>query len=189
MKKAATIGIIVAVAVSVVVIGLIAYSYTQITLNLESITYQGLDVSLSSGSLGKAISSGITGNWLEAALDLITGIKLGLGFGLSNHGFFPVFVPDVSYDLFVNDIKIGQGQSRIGLTINPGDSKHVDDFQYIQSSSIKPAASSIIQSGGIINFKVSGTAYFDFMGQTIPVPFEATKQVNIVNELKNKFFG
>lgn len=188
MKPAATIGIIV-VAIIAVVIGLIAYSYTQIQISLESISYQGLDVSLTLGSVSKAIFNGLIGNWLGAALDLISGVKLGLGFALSNHGIFPVYIPDVSYDLLVNDVKVGQGQSHIDKTINPGETKNIDDTQDIQFSSLKPAASSIIESGGIINFKVSGTAYFSFLGLSVPVPFEATKQVNIVDELKSKLLG
>lgn len=188
MKPVTTIGIIVG-AIIAIVIGLIAYSYTQIQVSLESISYQGLDVSFTGGSIVKAILNGIIGNWLGAVLDLITGVKLGLGFALSNHGFFPVYIPDVSYDLLVNDVKVGQGQSHIDETINPGETKSIEDTQDIQFSSLKPAAASIIDSGGLINFKVSGTAYFSFLGLSVPVPFEATKQVNVVDELKSKLLG
>ncbi len=188
MKTIAKIGIIAAIIIAVV-IGLIAYSYTQIQVSLESISYQGLDVSLSHGSISKAILNGITGNWLGAILDLITGVKLGLGFSLTNHGLFPVYIPDVSYDLLVNDVKVGQGETHIDKTINPGETRNIDDTQDIQFSNIKPAISSIVDLGGIINFKVNGTAYFKFLGFSFPVSFEATKQVNVVDELKNKLIG
>lgn len=179
----------VIIAIIAIVIGLIAYSYTQIQISLENISYQGLDVSLTGGSIVKTILNGIMGNWLGAALDLVTGVKLGLGFALSNHGLFPIYIPDVSYDLLVNDVKVGQGQSHIDKTINPGETKSIEDTQDIQFSSLKPAAASVIDSGGVINFKVSGTAYFSLFGISVPVPFETTKQVNIVDELKSKLLG
>ena len=185
MKPAAIIGIVIAVIITVVV-GLVAYSYSQIQLTLENISYQGLDVTITPGSVGSAIFNGILGNWLSAVLDIVTGVKIGLGFGLSNHGFFPVYIPDVAYDLFVNDIKVGQGQSHIDQTINPGESKNIEDTQDIQFNSLKPAITSIVASEGIVNLKVSGTAYFNLLGISVPVPFEQTKQVNVVDELKSK---
>lgn len=187
--KPAIVIVAVIITIIAIVVGLVAYSYTQIQFSLESISYQGLDVSLTGGSIVKTILNGIIGNWLGAVLDLITGVKLGLGFALSNHGFFPVYIPDVSYDLLVNDVKVGQGQSHIDKTINPGETKSIEDIQDIQFSSLKPAAASVIDSGGLINFKVSGTAYFSFLGLSVPVPFETTKQVNIVDELKSKLLG
>ncbi len=187
--KPAIVIVTVIIAIIAIVIGLIAYSYTQIQFSLESISYKGLDVSLTGGSIVKTILNGIMGNWLGAVLDLITGVKLGLGFALSNHGFFPVYIPDVSYDLLVNDVKVGQGQSHIDKTINPGETKSIEDIQDIQFSSLKPAAASVIDSGGLINFKIRGTAYFSFLGLSVPVPFETTKQVNIVDELKSKLLG
>ncbi len=64
-----------------------------------------------------------------------------------------------------------------------------DDTQDIQFSSLAPAVSSIIASEGNINFQVSGTAYFQFLGLSLPVPFQYTKQVNVVNEIKSRFLG
>ena len=187
--KTGVIAAIITVAIVGIILGLIAYSYTQIQISLENISYQSLDVSLTQGSLVKAGINALLQNWLGAALDLITGVKLGLGFALSNHGFFPVYIPDVSYDLLINDVKVGQGQSHIDETINPGETKSIEDNQDIQFSSIKPAVASIVESGGVINFKVSGTAYFNFLGLSVPVPFESTRQVNVVNELKSHIFG
>jgi LEA14-like dessication related protein len=187
--KTLLVAVIIAVAIIGIILGLIAYSYTQVKISLESISYQGLDVSLSAGSLGKAILNGILGNWLGAALDIVTGVKLGLGFVLSNHGIVPVYIPSVSYDLLANDIKIGQGKSNIDKTINPGSTTSILDTQDIKFDSIKPAVASIVESGGTINFKISGTAYFNFLGLSIPVPFETTKQVNVVDELKSRIFG
>ena len=187
MKPAATIGIIIGIII-IIVVGLIAYSYTQIQISLEGVSYQGLVfASPSASTIFKLAADLITGNWLGLALTLVTGVKLGLVFGLSNHGFFPVYIPDISYDILVNGVKVGQGQSHIDSTINPGETRSFqDNTQDIQFSGIEPAITSIVDSGGIANFQVSGTAYFNFLGINVPVPFQQSRQVNIVDEIKNQ---
>lgn len=188
MKPIIVIPIVIIVIIGIV-IGLIAYSYTQIQFSLENISYQGLDFATPSGTtLLKLAADFLTGNWMGFALTLVTGVKLGLAFGLSNHGFFPIYIPDVSYDILVNDVKIGQGQSHISSTINPGETKSFqDDSQDIKFASIEPVIESIVSSGGMANFQVSGTAYFNFLGINIPVPFHSSKQINIVDEVKSHF--
>jgi hypothetical protein len=143
VKPIAIVGIIIAVIIAIV-IGLIAYSYTQIQISLQNISYQSLDVSLTAGSIGKAILNGILGNWLGAILD---------------------------------------------QTVNPGETKSIEDTQDIQFSSLKPAIGSIIDSGGIANIKISGIAYFRLLGLSVPVPFQSTKQVNVADELKSRILG
>jgi hypothetical protein len=48
----------------------------------------------------------LSGNWMDAALDVIAGINLGLIFELSNNGLLPVYIPELSYDLSINDIPV-----------------------------------------------------------------------------------
>jgi len=183
--------VIVAVTLIGIVLGLIAYSYTQIQFSLENVSYKGLEFASPSPSIIiKLAANFITSNWLGFALTLVTGVKLGLAFGLSNHGFFPVYIPDVSYDVLVNNVKVGQGRSHIDSTINPGQTKSFqDNNQDIQFGSIEPAITSIVNSGGIANFQISGIAYFNFLGIDVPVPFQSSRQINIVDEIKNHFSG
>ena len=67
-------------------------------------------------------------------------------FGLSNNGILPVYIPDLSYDILINDISIGQGYSDVDITINPGQTKEFTSFQNILKSSLSPAVFSIIDS-------------------------------------------
>ena len=187
MKPAITIVAII-LAIIVIVIALIAYSYTQIQVSLDDISFAGIDwVQASLSTLFKLGLNVLTGNWLGAALSLVQGIKLNLIFGLTNHGFFPVYIPDLSYDLSVNGINVGHGTSNVDATINPGETKSLPVLQDVLIDSLKPAVSSIVALDGILNLKVSGTAYFKFLGFTIPVPFESTKQISIVGEIKKHF--
>lgn len=187
MKPLIVILIVIIVIVGIV-IGLIAYSYTQIQFHLENVSYRGLDfVSPSSSTIVKLIADFVTGDWFRLALTLVTGVKLGLVFGLSNHGFFPVYIPDVSYDISVNEVKIGHGQSHISSTINPGETRSFpDNVQDVKFDSVEPVISSIASSGGMANLQISGTAYFNFLGINVPVPFYSSTQINVVNEIKNQ---
>jgi LEA14-like dessication related protein len=193
VKQAILIGAIVAAIVGII-IGLVAYSYTQIQINLENVSYGGLDwAPLSFSTLIKAGLKGglelLQGNNFAAILSVvstfITGLKLNLMFALSNHGIFPVYIPEISYDLSVNGIKIGQGHSIIDETINPGDTKNLPLFQDFQFGSFEPVATSVIASGGIVDLQVSGTSYFKFLGLTVPVPFQHSTRISLKDEIVN----
>jgi len=43
-----------------------------------------------------------------------------------------------------------------------------------------------VSKDGIIELRVNGTAFFKLFGQSIPVPFESTKQISIIDEIKNR---
>ena len=189
MKPATTIVVIVGIIVAIIV-GLVAYSYTQIQVNLIDISFAGIDWTQT--SLSTILKLGLdvlAGNWLGGALSLVQDIQLNLIFGLANHGLFPVYIPDLSYDLSINGVNVGQGNSNVDITINPGETKTFPVLQHVLVDSIKPAVSSIIDANGILDLKVNGTAYFKLLGLTIPIPFESTKQISIVDEIKKHFAG
>ena len=187
MKK--TIIIVVAISISIIAIlfGLIAYSYTQIHVSLSEVS--SVDIELENLSWANLIKLGfdvLSGNWIAAALDVIAGINLELVFELNNNGLLPVYIPELSYDLSINDIPIGTGYSEINTTINPGDTKEIPILQNLQKTSFSPAIESIINTEGVIDVGVSGTAFFELLGQRIPIPFESTRQVSIVDEIQNQ---
>jgi uncharacterized membrane protein (UPF0127 family) len=113
---------------------------------------------------------------------------MSLVFVLGNHGLIPIYIPDVSYDILVNGIKIGRGVSHISSTINPGETKTFqDNVQDIKFVSIEPAITIIVDSKGMVNFQVNGIAYFVFLGVHVPIPFHSSIQANMLDEIKNHF--
>ncbi|MDE2589954.1 MAG: hypothetical protein KGL95_09865, partial [Patescibacteria group bacterium] len=124
MKTISIIALVIGITIATIFV-LIAYSYTQIQVSLNDISFAGIDWAQASlGTLAKIGLNIVTGNWLGAALDLVQGIKLNLIFGLTNHGFFPVYIPNISYDLLVNGVNVGQGSNNVDVTINPGETKN-----------------------------------------------------------------
>ena len=128
----------------------------------------------------------MTGNYLGSVLALIEGINLSLMFELGNGGLLPVYIPDITYNLAVNGVPVGQATSLISTTINPGQTERIVTVQNIKKDGIDPAIISIVESGGIIDVKASGTAYFELWGREIPVPFESSRQISIIDEVKKK---
>ena len=186
MSKGASIGIAIFLII-LIIGGLFAYSYTQLSISLNDVQFLSIDwASLSWSTLLKLGLNTLSGNWLGAAFGLIDGVNFNLIFGISNNGLLPVYIPDLSYDILINEISIGKGYSDVEITLNPGQTKEITSFQNIQKSSLSPAVASIVNSQGMMDIKVKGTAYFKLFGLSIPVPFESLRQISIYDEIRNK---
>jgi hypothetical protein len=108
--KAAGIAIVIFFLIVSIVGGLLYYSYTQINVELNTVSFHSIDwANMTVSTLMNLGLNAITGDWFGAAINLVDGINLNLFFGLTNNGFLPVYIPDLSYDLLVNDVNIGQG--------------------------------------------------------------------------------
>lgn len=187
LKKPVIISLVIVIAIIGLIFGLISYSYNQIDVSLSDIS--SVDIALETLSLSNLISLGLdllSGNWMEAALGVVAGINLGLIFELSNDGLLPVYIPELAYDLSINNIPIGQGYSEINTTINPGETKAISVLQSFQKESFSPALESILSTEGVIDIGVKGTAYFELLGQSIPIPFESKKRVSLVDQIQNQ---
>lgn len=187
MKKTIIIIAAIVIAIIVIIFALFAYSYSQIQVSFNEVS--SISVELENLSLIDLINLGIdalSGNWIESAVGVIAGINLELVFGLSNNGLLPVFIPELSYELSLNGISIGTGSSELNTTINPGETKEIPILQIIQKDNLSPAIESIINTEGIVDIGVSGIAYFELWGNTIPIPFESTQQISIVEEIQKQ---
>ena len=186
MNKFVIIGIVF-LAIIVIILGLFTYSYTQLGVNLNDVKFQSIGWEpISWETLLKIGLNTLSGNWFNAAFGLIQGVNLNLVIGLSNEGLLPVYIPDLSYDVLINNVPIGNGVNKINIMVNPGETKEIISFQNIQKNSMAPDAISIINAEGVINIKIKGTAYFQLFGWKIPVPFDSEKQISIYDEVQNK---
>ena len=186
MGKIRIIGISILIIVIILAI-LFAYSYTHLSVSLNDIEFQSIDwETLTWSTLLNVGLNTLSGDWFNAAFGLIQGINLNFIFNVNNNGFLPVYIPDLYYDILINDIRIGRGNSNIDTTIYPGETKEIVSFQNIQKDSFSPAVHSIVSSQGIMEIKVKGTAYFKIFGMNIPIPFESSKQISIYDEVRNK---
>jgi len=181
--KPVAIGILISLVVAGVFFSLVAYSYTQITVNLEGVTLDSIDwAPISVSTLIKIGLDVLSGDWIDSALALIEGINLNFIFQFSNNDILPVHIPDLSYDLSINDVYVGQGNSTINSTINPGETKEIPILQNFQRDSLTPTVKSIVDKNGIMDLHISGIAYFKLLILDVPIPFESTYQISIIDE-------
>jgi len=186
MGKLIAMGIVF-LAIFLLIIGFFVYSYTQLSVNLNDVRFHSIDwASLTWDKLSNLGLSTLTGEWFGASFDLIEGVNLNLLIGISNNGFLPVFLPDLSYDVLINGISIGKGNSDVNIVINPGQTKVITSFQNITKDSMAPAVHSVIESKGVMEIKLRGMAYFQFFGINIPVAFESTRNISIYDEVREK---
>ena len=172
---------------------LVVYSYSQLTVELIDIQYSSIELKeLSWTDLIPLGISILSGNWLDALSDLILGIQLNLIFELNNNGLLPVFVPDLSYEILINDIIVGYGTSNANIVIGPGEKYEIMALQNIQKNSLSPTINSIIAAEGTMEITVRGTAYFELLWFDIPVSFQSAEQISIYDEindaLTNRYF-
>jgi len=181
--KPVVIGILISLVVVGVFFSLVAYSYTQITVDIKGVTLDSIDwTSISVSTIIKIGLDVLRGDWIDSALALIEGINLNFIFQFSNNGILPVHIPDLSYDLSINDVYVGQGNSTINTTINPGETKEIPILQNFQRDSLIPTVKSIVDRNGIMDLHISGIAYFKLLILEVPIPFESTYEISIIDE-------
>lgn len=187
MAKKAIIAAVIAIGILAALGGLFYYSYTQIQVELTGLSLHSIDIMKFTWknvlSLGLNL---ISQNWFGAAIDLVDSVNVNLEFGVKNNGLLPVYIPNLNYELYVNDRYFGNGHSTFDATIFPGEYREFPAFQKFKKSGLTESIPSIISSGGNMDITVEGTAYFQIFGLSIPVPFESTRTINIGNEIEKR---
>jgi len=179
--------ITIGAVIIVTIVGFSVYSYSQIEVSLKDVS--SIEINLAPLSFSDLIKLGLdalSGDWISVALELISEINLGLAFQLSNNGVFPVYVPNLSYDLLIDGNFVGHGYSNVDTLVYPGETKEIFVIQNLQKSDLNPALDSIIEKKGIVQVEIKGTSNFELLGQTIPIEFGSTKQISITEEIQNQ---
>lgn len=176
--------------IGIIFAGLLFYSYSQISVSLTDVSYHSIDwADFSFLTLIKLGLNVLSGDWLNAAFDLIEGVNLNLFFEVTNNGILPVYIPDISYDLMLNGINVGKGVTPINDTIYPGKAKEVITLQNFQKTSFEPAVSSIVEKEGVLEIHIKGTAHLNIFGFELPVPFESSKKISVYDEIRTRLLG
>jgi LEA14-like dessication related protein len=176
---------IAVIVVSLLVAGLIGYSYTQISGQITNVSLSGITFAqLSAGTLVKLAANILTGNLLGIALNLVSSIDLNVQLALKNNGPLPVSIPSETHDLTVNGIDVGTGSANIEETLSPGQTITVPIKQSITTDSIAQIASSVIAAGGNVDVQINGQAHFSLLGLPVSISFQKSTQISLVDKLK-----
>jgi hypothetical protein len=183
--KKIALGIVI---VLLVLSALVHYSYQRLEIGLSSASFNSPPVTISEERLLlSALTFAVTGKILSF-IDAVDTINLKLGLTLRNGGFLPVVIPPFEYDLYLNDVYVGKGRSPQQLTLSPGQVSEIEVSQSVSVDAIRGAIPSIIQSGGVMNIKLKGTAKPQFF-IPISVPFTVERSVNLVKVMEEYLGG
>lgn len=84
---------------------------------------------------------------------MIQGINLKLVFELSNDGLVPIYIPDIFYELSINEVLSENGNSKINSIINPRQTLEIVSLRDIQRGSLLPTVNSVINKQGVMDLK------------------------------------
>ena len=165
-------------------LGLVVHSYLNTKISLQSVSLTGIAWHTSFSSALRGFFDIVTGNHAKAILDQVDGVNLDAVVQANNHGAIAVQLPTLEYSLSINNVVVKQDRYAINESIAPGEIKQIHVPVMIDKSSLLAAGESVIRSGGIINVQLSGTANYNLLGFSIPVPVHYEKQISLFREAK-----
>lgn len=166
--------------------GLTYYSYSRIDVYISSVSLASSPIKINTAkALLIGLSAIMTGGLsLPAMIDAIEGINLVIYIKAYNGGILPVYIPTISYDLYINNNYVGEGSSDREVTIQPGDSEIITVYQFIDRDSLLDVAMSIVNNNGEADIKAKGEAKASILGLSFSIPFEKTTTINVYEEIK-----
>ena len=167
--------------------GLIGYSYTQITTNIRDVEYSGLKFSEPNAStlIGLTVNV-VTQRYISAALSLLDSLVLQANVDVANHGFLPVIIPSLDYDVSINGIPAVSGSSSDSYTLSPGDMENVPIRVEIPIKDLDSVIGSIIETLGELDVEITGTFNANFLGIPIELPFKTEQRISLGQVAKEK---
>ncbi|MFQ5941917.1 MAG: hypothetical protein ACE5KA_09505, partial [Nitrososphaerales archaeon] len=117
VSKAVIVGIISGAVISIIIFAVI-YSYQQVHVVNQDVDITDIDFS-TTGTVEGLANFLQTGNY-PALLSSIDKIDLVITADIQNGGFLPATIPNVPYNVYVNNVPVGEGQITELLFIEGG---------------------------------------------------------------------
>lgn len=193
-RKYLGIAVIAIIAVSAIAVGLIYYSYQNLTVTFNSLELDSPPVTIDETKLFLAALTFVAtgGTDLIAFLNSIDTINLLIGLDVRNGGFMPVAVPQFEYDIYINQIPAGHGQSSQQFTISPSQVQTMIVQQQVDATSLKSNAmaliNSIVESSYVVNVQLKGDAKLQGIFP-LSIPFTVERSINLLDTLSDFLFG
>ncbi|NCN64838.1 MAG: hypothetical protein GW779_04385 [Candidatus Altiarchaeum hamiconexum] len=169
MKTKTIAGIVIlAILVVLVIAGLYFFSQIQ-----EKVAFQNVEIDFEGVEIKDIDSQHIT---------------LNLNLRCYNPNKIPVTLDGADYEIYLQEIYVGNGSISERLTIPPDETKILISevkVRYENLNQLLNIANEIIKRGGKVNITIKGNAYADFIGR-ISFPFKVEKEINLSREIVEK---
>ena len=186
MGKAASLALALVGCLILAGLGLVAYSYLNTKVSLQSVSFSGIAWHPSVTSAVKGVIDVIAGSPANAILDQVDGVNLDAVVQANNQGAIAVQLPTLRYSLSINDVVVKQDWYVINESVAPGEIKEMHVPVTIDKANILAAGESIIRSEGIIDIQLTGTSSYHLLGFSVPVPVHYQKKISLLDEAKKR---
>ncbi len=183
-KQSKTYRKILAISLVVVLLaaGIIGYSYTQITVSVQSVEFAGVTFREPNT---QTLVSLAAGNPVGVVLSLLDKINIQVNLEIENAGLVPLAIPSTEFDIDVNGVRAGSGQSS-DQSLNPRQSTIIPVRVEIPVARLQPLADVIVQSLGELDIEIHGKLKTNLLIIPIEIPFQKQQHISLVQIAQEK---
>jgi len=158
-------------------LSLVYMSYSSVSVELVDVSILNVEIKANL----KTLYSILTGNLLDALLSVVNSMDLSAQLKINNPSFIPLYVPPIDYDIYMNDIYMGNRHID-AFTLPPQSSITKKVVQKVYLNQLEDLALSIVNKNGHLDVKIKGYTHVAFLN----IPFETTKRINVYEVIKEE---
>jgi hypothetical protein len=180
-----SIFIIVTVLVILIVatVALGAYGYSKLETEFDASNFSP-EINTSPENVIYTIVDILSFNYLEAAIDLIDGVRIDGTLRFTNNSFIPLYIPEMEHQVYIEGHQCKEKFNTPSFWLGP--SSHQDEAinLLVGLEDVPEILLQVLANGGTSNVKI----YSEFTLGTFTIVKESTKSFNINNSISS-FIG
>jgi len=180
--------IITAVAVifllAVATIALGVYGYNQLETDFDATNFSP-EINTSIGNIISTITDILTFNYLEAAIDLIDGVRIDGTLSFSNNSFIPLYIPEMEHQVYIEGQQCQEKFRTPSFWLGPSSHRDQTISLLVDLEDVPDILLQVLVNGGTSNVQI----YSEFSLGTFTIVKESTKSFSVNNSLASFLTG
>jgi len=174
--------IITAVAVifllAVATIALGVYGYNQLETDFDATNFSP-EINTSPENIISTIVDILTFNYLEAAIDLIDGVRIDGTLSFSNNSFIPLYIPEMEHQVYIEGQQCQEKFRTPSFWLGPSSYRDQKISLLVDLEDVPEILLQVLVNGGTSNVQI----YSEFSLGTFTIVKESTKSFSVNNSL------
>jgi len=180
--------IITAVAVifflAVATIALGVYGYNQLETDFDATNFSP-EINTSPENIISTITDILSFNYLEAAIDLIDGVRIEGTLSFSNNSFIPLFIPGMEHQVYIEGQQCQEKFRTPSFWLGPSSHRDQTISLLVDLEDVPEILLQVLVNGGTSNVQI----YSEFSLGTFTIVKESTKSFSVNNSLASFLTG
>jgi len=174
--------VIILLAVATVALG--AYGYNQLETDFDATNFSP-EINTSLGNIIDTITDILTFNYLEAAIDLIDGVRIDGTLSFSNNSFIPLYIPEMEHQVYIEGQQCQEKFRTPSFWLGPSSHQNQTISLLVDIEDVPDILLQVLVNGGTSNVKI----YSEFSLGTFTIVKESTKSFSVNNSLASFLTG